>query len=60
MRSSSRSPLASKMQTSTLVAFAENKEKFVPFSSQFAPRGWGEPSRIRDFMISAKGMSFVY
>src|SRR5205807_7727267 len=42
------------MQTSTLVAFAENSEKFVPFPSQVAPRGWGEPSRILDFMFSAK------
>src|SRR5688572_18536977 len=44
MRLVSVLPPASKRQTSTLVALAEKSAKLTPFPSQWAPRGYGEPS----------------
>src|SRR5687768_12984197 len=44
MRLVSLFPPASKRQTSTLVALAEKSAKLTPFPSQWAPRGYGEPS----------------
>src|SRR5262249_9801159 len=43
MRSSSRRPWLSNRQSSTFVAFCENRAKLVPRPSQVAPKGWGEP-----------------
>src|SRR5262245_17032551 len=53
MRSSSVRPASSNRQSSTLVALAENSEKFTPSPSHVAPRGLGEPSLIRDFRMTA-------
>src|SRR5260370_1323178 len=47
MRSTSRRPVASKRQSSTLVACAEKSAKLTPSPSQVAPSGCGRPSRIR-------------
>src|SRR5713226_8590961 len=47
MRSSSRRPLRSNRQSSTLPALAENSAKFVPRPSQVAPRGYGVPADSR-------------
>src|ERR1700722_5220017 len=44
-RCSSRRPVASKTQSSTLVALAENNEKLTPSPSQVAPRGCGVPGQ---------------
>ena len=52
-----RPPVPSNRQTSTLVAFAENRAKLVPLPSQVAPRGRGSPSRRRFFTMSATGFS---
>src|SRR5689334_16752246 len=58
MRSTSRLPLPSNRQTSTLVACAENKQKFTPAPSQVAPRGNGVPSRTRLRTSSAIGRKY--
>src|SRR6187397_2502870 len=42
-RSTSRRPSRSNRHSSTLVALAENRAKFVPRPSQVAPSGCGEP-----------------
>src|SRR5436190_12316058 len=47
MRSSSRRPWQSKRHSSTLVALAENRAKFVPRPSQVGPSGYGEPAVSR-------------
>src|SRR5437762_10076367 len=44
MRSSSRRPWLSNMQSSTFSAFAENSAKLVPRPSQLAPRRDGVPA----------------
>src|SRR5665213_2389919 len=46
MRLSSRSPVSSNRQTSTLVALVENSAKLVPLPSQWEPSGCGRPSSI--------------
>src|SRR5215207_5986761 len=51
MRSASRRPCWSKRQSSTPVAFAENRAKFTPFPSKVAPSGAGLPSSIRNMLF---------
>src|SRR5450755_833827 len=45
MRSTSRVPVESNRQSSTLVAWAEKSAKFVPRPSHLAPSGKGKPSQ---------------
>ena len=51
MRSISRSPCSSKIQSSTFVALAENRAKLTPSPVHVAPRGKGIPSRRRALRI---------
>src|SRR6185312_6472317 len=44
MRSTSLRPVRSNKHSSTFVALAENRAKFVPRPSQLAPSGYGEPA----------------
>src|SRR5215470_16907691 len=58
MRSLSRLPSRLKRHSSTFVALAENKAKFVPRPSQVAPSGCGEPAEtwpLRDLRNEKDG-----
>src|ERR1041385_2789135 len=54
IRSSSRRPAASNRHSSTFVALAENRAKFVPRPSHVAPSGCGTPRVRRGLAVRDK------